>query len=195
MNHSGKWTATEFDYNNSNFDRIYIYLHRECHFLLTFRCAVFCVGLLVCVFTLLVLMWFYLFDWLLNMSSSPSVDTTHADSVCDHNTETWKHRGEAPKPPILVSLCSHCVFRLFLASPSISLFWHTPKHGYETQEVRVTVVCSLLTRCLEVKFLLILTLVLLLREMSKTTRCKFGNKQTTEKREHKNTPKKIFLFC
>ncbi len=123
------------------------------------------------------------------------VDTTHADSVCDHNTETWKHRGEAPKPPILVSLCSHCVFRLFLASPSISLFWHTPKHGYETQEVRVTVVCSLLTRCLEVKFLLILTLVLLLREMSKTTRCKFGNKQTTEKREHKNTPKKIFLFC
>lgn len=129
------------------------------------------------------------------LSSSPSVCTTHPDSADVHNTETWKHRGKTPKPPTLVSLCSCCVFRLFLASPLISLFWHTPKHGYETQEVRVTVVCSLLTRCLEVKFLLILTLVLLLHEMSKTTRCKSGNKQTTEKREHKNTPKKIFLFC
>lgn len=129
------------------------------------------------------------------LQSIDTIGTTHPDSADDHNTEMWKHRGETPKPPTLVSLCSRCVFRLFLASPSFSLFWHTPKHGYETQEVRVTVVCSLLTRCLEVKFLLILTLVSLLREMSKTTRCKSGNKQTTEKREHKNTPKKIFLFC
>lgn len=122
VNHSGKWTATEFDYTNSNFDGIYMYLHGECHFLLTFTCAVFCGGLLVCVFTLLVLMWFYLFDWLLNVSSSPSVGMTHPDSADDHNTETWKHRGETPKPPTLVSLCSRCVFHLFLASPSFSLF-------------------------------------------------------------------------
>lgn len=57
---------------------------------------------------------------------------SHPDSVDDHNTETWTHiEAKHPNPRPLYLSCSHCVFRLFLASPSITLLWHTPKHGYE----------------------------------------------------------------
>jgi len=70
VNHSSKWTDREFDYTNSNINRIYMYLHRECHIVLTLTCAVICRVLLVCVFALLALMWFYLFDCLFNVTSS-----------------------------------------------------------------------------------------------------------------------------
>lgn len=118
MNHSGKWTATEFDYTNSNFDGIYMYLHGECHFLLTFTCAVFCGGLLVCVFTLLVLMWFYLFDWLLNVSSSPL--TRLARGILTPQTITTQRCGNIearhpnPRPLYLFALVVSFVFSLHL---------------------------------------------------------------------------------
>lgn len=119
----------------------------------------------------------------------------HPDSVDDHNTETWKQRQDTqtPDPCIFFALIVSFVFSSHLPQ---SLSYDTLQSvAMKRQEVSVTVVCSLLTRCLEVKFLLILNAVSLLHEVPKTTRFKSGNKQTTEKREHKNTPKKIFLFC
>lgn len=113
------WTDTDFDYTNSNINRIYMYLHRECHFLLTLTCAVICGVLLVCVFAFLALMWFYLFDCLFNVTSSPSVCTRSPQSPHILTTqETGKHSGKTPKPPTLVSL----LLSLCLSSfPCISL--------------------------------------------------------------------------
>lgn len=147
MNHSGKWTDTEFDYTSSNINRIYMYLHRECHFLLTLTCAVICGVLLVCVFALLALMWFYLFDCLFNVTSSPSVCTRSPQSPHILTTqETGKHSGKTPK--LSLALVVSFVFSLHL--PRSLSYDILQSVAMKRQEVRVTVVCSLLTRCLEV---------------------------------------------
>lgn len=153
-----------------------MYLHRDCHFLLTLTCAVICGVLLVCVFALLTLMWFYLFDCLFNMTSSPPVCTRSPQSPHILTTqETAKHSGKTPKPPSLVSLLLSLSFVFSLHLPRSLSSDILQSVAMKKQEVRVMVVCSLLTRCLEVKFLLIVTVVSLLREMPKTTRCKSGN--------------------